>query len=101
LDIFYALQKTVRERRGFLRTKKGTHTMSQQAEHEQQPLTPQEMRQHLTELGADQQAITELSDEQLEEIAGGGKWGTFFKVAKYGFEGVTGAATIGSLFGGW
>ena len=60
------------EARGFLRTKKGTHTMSQQAEHEQQPLTPKEMRQHLTELGIDQQAITELSDEQLEEIAGGG-----------------------------
>jgi hypothetical protein len=73
--------------------------MSQQAEHEQQPLTPEEIRQHLTELGADQQAITELSDEQLEEIAGGGKWGRIFKVAKYGFEGVTAAATIGSIFG--
>jgi hypothetical protein len=49
--------------------------MSQQAEHEQQPLTPEEMRQQLTELGIDQQVITELSDEQLEQVAGGSLWG--------------------------
>jgi hypothetical protein len=73
--------------------------MSNQAENEQQQnLTPEEVSQNLAELGGDQQAITELSDEELEAVAGGGKWGTLFKAAKYGFEGVVGAATIGSIF---
>ena len=73
--------------------------MSQQAEHEQQPLTPEEMRQQLTKLGADQQAITELSDEELEQVAGGVKLGTLVTVAKYGFKyGFKGVETAASFF---
>ena len=49
--------------------------MSNQPENEnQQPetFTPEEVRQSiLAEIEATQQAITELSDEQLEEVAGG------------------------------
>src|SRR5689334_20753623 len=46
--------------------------MSKQPEQENQQ-TPQEMRQALlAELEAGEQAIAELSDEQLEEVAGGG-----------------------------
>jgi hypothetical protein len=45
-------------------------SMSNQPENE--TLTPQEVRQTLlSEIEASQQAIAELSDEQLEEIAGG------------------------------
>ena len=49
--------------------------MSNQSEHENQQIetpTPEEVREFLlTEIEAAQQQITELSDEQLEEIAGG------------------------------
>lgn len=49
-------------------------TMSNQAENEQQQtLTPEAVRQVL--LDASQQAITELNDEELKEIAGGMGWG--------------------------
>ena len=55
--------------------------MSNQPEHEnQQPksVTPEEVRQSiLAELEASKQAITELSDEQLEEVAGGEFYGMF------------------------
>ncbi len=55
--------------------------MSNQPEQEnQQTATPQEMRQALlAELEAGEQAIAELSDEQLEEVAGGGGGLKFFK----------------------
>ena len=54
--------------------------MSNQPEHEKQQL--QELRQSLlSQLEASQQAITELSDEQLEQVAGGGLWGLAAKVA--------------------
>jgi hypothetical protein len=48
--------------------------MSNQPENEnQQYVTPEEVRQFLlTELDASKQVIEELSDEQLEEVAGGG-----------------------------
>jgi hypothetical protein len=49
--------------------------MSNQAEPDQQQpetVTSQEVREYLlAELEASQQAISELSDEQLEEVAGG------------------------------
>ena len=49
--------------------------MSNQSEHENQQietLTPDEVRQYLlTEIEATQKQITELSDEELEEVAGG------------------------------
>jgi hypothetical protein len=74
--------------------------MSHQPEHEnQQPqvMTPEEVRQSLlTELEANQQAITELSEEELEAIAGGGK---FWKDFAKGFEiGFVDTLSIGSLF---
>ena len=49
-------------------------TMSNQPEHEnQQNLTPEEVRQSLlAEIDATKQAIAELSNEQLEEVVGGG-----------------------------
>lgn len=49
--------------------------MSDQFENEeQQSLTPDEVRQALlAELDASQQAIAELSNEQLEEAVGGGR----------------------------
>jgi hypothetical protein len=44
------------------------------ANEEQQSLTPEEVRQALlAELDASQQAIAELSNEQLEEAVGGGR----------------------------
>ncbi len=44
----------------------------QMANENQQNMTPEEVRQQLlAELEISQQAITELSDEQLEEVAGG------------------------------
>jgi hypothetical protein len=48
--------------------------MSNQSEHEnQQSLIPEEVRQALlAEIEATQQAIAELSNEQLEEVVGGG-----------------------------
>ncbi len=48
--------------------------MSDQRENEnQQSLTPEEVRQSLlAEIDATQQAIAELSNEQLEEVVGGG-----------------------------
>ena len=48
--------------------------MSNQSEHEnQQSLTPEEVRQSLlAEIDATKQAIAELSNEQLEEVVGGG-----------------------------
>jgi hypothetical protein len=49
-------------------------TMSNQPEYRNQPeiVTPQEIRQSiLAEINAYQQAIAELSDEELEEVAGG------------------------------
>ena len=48
--------------------------MSNQSEHEnQQSLTPEEVRQALLAgIEATQQAIVELSNEQLEEVGGGG-----------------------------
>ncbi len=47
--------------------------MSDQPENEmQQSMSPEEMRQSLlAELDASQQAIAELSDEELEQVAGG------------------------------
>jgi hypothetical protein len=56
--------------------------MSNQPEYEnQQPetVTLEEVRQSiLAEIEASKQAITELSDEQLEEVAGGGFFGGSF-----------------------
>jgi hypothetical protein len=53
--------------------------MSNQSENENQQsetVTPEEVRQYLlAEIEAGKQAITELSDEQLEEVAGGGRFG--------------------------
>jgi hypothetical protein len=49
-------------------------TMSNQPEYRNQPeiVTPQEIRQSiLAEINAYQQAIAELSDEELEAVAGG------------------------------
>jgi hypothetical protein len=48
--------------------------MSNQPENDvQQPLTPEEVRQYaLAEIEATKQVIAELSDEELEEIAGAG-----------------------------
>ena len=48
-------------------------TMSNQFENETQPtMTPEEERQRLlSEMDASQQAIAELSDEELEAVAGG------------------------------
>jgi hypothetical protein len=48
--------------------------MSNQSEHEnQQTMTPEEVRQSLlAEIDATKQAIAELSNEQLEEVVGGG-----------------------------
>lgn len=48
--------------------------MSNQPENEnQQTVTPEEVREYLlAELEASKQTIAELSDEQLEEVAGGG-----------------------------
>jgi len=73
--------------------------MSYQSEHENQPsqiMTPNEVRQSLlAELEANQQAITELSEEELETIAGGSFWKGFVK----GFEiGAVDTLSIGSLF---
>ena len=47
--------------------------MSNQAENEnQQTVTPEEVRQYmLAELDASKETIAELSDEELEEVAGG------------------------------
>jgi hypothetical protein len=57
-------------------------TMSNQPENEkQQIITPEEARQHLLgEIEVIQQAITELRDEELEEISGG-----FGIIGKEGF----------------
>ena len=54
--------------------------MTTPLEHEnQQTVTPEETRQSmLAELDATQQAIVELSDEQLEDVAGGAGWGKLF-----------------------
>ena len=53
--------------------------MSDQPEHKK--LQPQELRQSLlSELDASQQAITELSDEQLEQVAGGALGGMIAKM---------------------
>ena len=62
--------------------------MSNQSENEmQQTLTPEEVRQHLlTELEADQQAIAELSEEELEAVAGGFSFGAFFRGVKTGIK---------------
>ena|SRR5690349_8227592 len=51
--------------------------MTNQPENEnQQTPTPEEVRQYiLAELEASKQTIAELSDEQLEEVAGGAGWG--------------------------
>ena len=50
--------------------------MSQSSENE--ALTPQELREALlSEIEVSQQAISELNDEQLEEIVGGGKFFSF------------------------
>jgi hypothetical protein len=50
--------------------------MSNQPENEQQSMTAEEVRQYiLAELEAGKKAIAELSDEQLEEVAGGGRFG--------------------------
>ena len=60
--------------------------MSNQSENEiQQTQTPEEVRQRiLTELEANQQAITELSDEELEAVAGGFSFKSFFRGVKMG-----------------
>jgi hypothetical protein len=60
--------------------------MLNQSENEmQQTQTPEEVRQRmLTELEANQQAITELSDEELEAVAGGFSFKSFFRGAKAG-----------------
>jgi hypothetical protein len=48
--------------------------MPNQPEHENQQLL--ELRQSLlSQLESSQQVITELSDEQLEQVAGGSLWG--------------------------
>jgi Type-A lantibiotic len=61
--------------------------MSNQPEHENQQtksVTPEEVRQSiLAELEASQQAITELSDEELEEVAGG-EWYGMYKTVNSG-----------------
>jgi hypothetical protein len=62
-------------------------------------LTPQELRQTLLdELETSQQAITALSDEQLEEIAGGRGWGRLAAGAAVGA--VFGPSIINAFFGG-
>ena len=62
-------------------------------------LTPQELRQTLlNELETSQQAITALSDEQLEEIAGGRGWGKFAAGAAVGA--IFGPSIINTFFGG-
>src|SRR5690349_18554654 len=57
---------------GFCTTRKEV-TMSNQSENEmQQTPTPEEVRQHLlTEIEASKQTIEELSEEELEQVAGG------------------------------
>jgi hypothetical protein len=85
-------------------------TMSNQPEHEnQQPetVTPEEVRQSLlAEIEAGKQAITELSDDQLEEVAGGrfGQNRAMLKQAAIWTVGGTlasyGVSMLGSLFGG-
>jgi hypothetical protein len=58
--------------------------MSKQPENE--ALTPQLLRQALlSELEASQQTLVELSDEQLEAVAGAGI-GSFFKHVGQGFK---------------
>ena len=58
--------------------------MSKQPENEAR--TPQELRQALlSELEVSQQALVELSDEQLEEVAGAGFF-SFFKKVGNGFK---------------
>jgi hypothetical protein len=56
--------------------KKGSFTMTNQPENEmQQNMTPDDVRQQLlAEIEAGKQAITELSDEDLEAVAGGHWW---------------------------
>jgi hypothetical protein len=62
--------------------------MSNQSENEmQQALTPEEVRQHLlTELETNQQAIAELSDEELEAVAGGFSFKAFARGVKTGIK---------------
>jgi hypothetical protein len=58
--------------------------MSQQPENE--ALTPQELRETLlSEIEASQQAISELNDEQLEEITGGGFFSNLSFIRKNGY----------------
>jgi hypothetical protein len=60
--------------------------MSNQPENDvQQPLTPEEVRQYaLAEIESTKQVIAELSDEELEEIAGAGpQWSGFVATYKY------------------
>jgi len=68
--------------------------MSKQPENKNQQ--PHELRQALlNELEAGQQAITELSDEELEAVAGGSFWKDFGR----GFEkGFTTTLSLGTLF---
>ncbi len=73
--------------------------MSDQAENEnQQTVTPEEVRQSmLAELDASQEAIAELSDEELEEVAGGvgGIAGGFRAIFRSGIFNASNALTKG------
>ena len=60
--------------------------MSNQPENEkQQTLTSEEVRQHmLSEIEVSKQEIAELSDEELEAVAGGFSFKAFAKGVKFG-----------------
>jgi hypothetical protein len=56
---------------------------------EQNTVSPQELRERmLEELEASKQAIAELSDEELEDVAGAGGFGFIAKATKSAYESV-------------
>ena len=84
--------------------------MSNQPENDvQQPLTPEEVRQYaLAEIEATKQVIAELSDEELEEIAGAGPQLSgmiatykFARSRQYSNDGSNGNGIIKSLQYAW
>jgi hypothetical protein len=84
--------------------------MSNQPENDvQQPLTPEEVRQYtLAEIEATKQVIAELSDEELEEIAGAGPQLSgmiatykFARSRQYSNDGSNGNGVIKSLQYAW